>query len=74
MQASCGYLELAVNWITHVEALGISNWLTIAEDEVLFCLASFKLLQFYCLFDAMPLFCRLVRLSFLIVWDVYVAG
>ncbi|CAL8465666.1 g5202 [Coccomyxa elongata] len=33
LQASCGYLELAVNWITHVEALGITNWLTIAEDE-----------------------------------------
>lgn len=32
-QTSCGYLEFAVNWITHVEALGIKNWLTIAEDE-----------------------------------------
>lgn len=32
-QTSCGYLEFAVNWITHVEALGITNWLTIAEDE-----------------------------------------
>lgn len=39
LQASCGYLELAVNWITHVEALGITNWLTIAEDEVHHCLA-----------------------------------
>lgn len=32
-QTSCGYLEFAVNWITHVEALGLTNWLTIAEDE-----------------------------------------
>ncbi|BDA50156.1 probable UDP-D-xylose:L-fucose alpha-1,3-D-xylosyltransferase [Coccomyxa sp. Obi] len=32
-QTSCGYLEFAVNWITHMEALGIKNWLTIAEDE-----------------------------------------
>ena len=42
LQASCGYLELAVNWITHVEALGITNWLTIAEDEVRSCLASLQ--------------------------------
>ena len=33
-QTSCGYLEFAVNWITHAEALGISNWLTIAEDQI----------------------------------------
>lgn len=33
-QTSCGYLEFAANWITHAEALGITNWLTIAEDEV----------------------------------------
>ena len=33
-QTSCGYLEFAVNWITHAEALGITNWLTICEDEV----------------------------------------
>ncbi len=33
-QTSCGYLEFAVNWITHAEALGITNWLTIAEDEM----------------------------------------
>ena len=33
-QTSCGYLEFAVNWITHAEALGITNWLTIAEDEL----------------------------------------
>ena len=33
-QTSCGYLEFAVNWITHAEALGITNWLTIAEDQV----------------------------------------
>lgn len=32
-QTSCGYLEFAVNWISHMEALGITNWLTIAEDE-----------------------------------------
>ena len=30
--ASCGYLEFADNWIAHVEALGISNWLTVAQD------------------------------------------
>ncbi|CAL5224088.1 g6714 [Coccomyxa viridis] len=30
--ASCGYLDFADNWITHVEALGISNWLTVAQD------------------------------------------
>lgn len=35
-QTSCGYLEFAVNWITHAEALGITNWLTICEDEVAF--------------------------------------
>ena len=33
-QTSCGYLEFAVNWITHAEALGITNWVTICEDEV----------------------------------------
>ena len=33
-QTSCGYLEFAVNWITHAEALGITNWLTIAEDDM----------------------------------------
>ena len=33
-QTSCGYLEFAVNWISHAEALGITNWLTIAEDEM----------------------------------------
>ena len=33
-QTSCGYLEFAVNWITHAEALGVTNWLTIAEDQV----------------------------------------
>jgi len=31
-QTSCGYLEFAVNWIYHVEALGITNWLTVCED------------------------------------------
>ena len=30
--ASCGYLDFADNWIAHVEALGISNWLTVAQD------------------------------------------
>ena len=33
-QTSCGYLEFAANWITHAEALGITNWLTIAEDQI----------------------------------------
>lgn len=33
-QTSCGYLEFAVNWITHVEALGVRNWLTICEDQM----------------------------------------
>ena len=32
-QTSCGYLEFAINWILHVEALGVTNWLTIAEDQ-----------------------------------------
>lgn len=32
-QTSCGYLEFAINWITHVEDMGIHNWLTIVEDE-----------------------------------------
>ena len=30
--ASCGYLEFADIWIAHVEALGISNWLRVAQD------------------------------------------
>ena len=30
--ASCGYLDFADNWIAHMEALGISNWLTVAQD------------------------------------------
>ncbi len=30
--ASCGYLEFADNWVAHMEALGISNWLTVAQD------------------------------------------
>ena len=29
---SCGYLKFADNWIAHVEALGISNWLMVAQD------------------------------------------
>ena len=32
-QTSCGYLEFAINWILHVEALGITNWITIVEDD-----------------------------------------
>ena len=32
-QCSCGYVDFAVNWITHAEALGITNWLTLCEDE-----------------------------------------
>ena len=35
-QSSSGYLAFAVNWITHAEALGITNWLTICEDDVAF--------------------------------------
>ena len=32
-QTSCGYLEFAINWILHAEALGVTNWITIAEDD-----------------------------------------
>lgn len=35
-QASCGYLELADNWISHAEALGVSNWVTVAQDTTAF--------------------------------------
>ena len=31
-QTSCGYLEFAVNWITSVQQLGITPWLSIVED------------------------------------------
>ena len=32
-QVSCGYLEFADNWITSVDALDISNWLAVAQDQ-----------------------------------------
>lgn len=32
-QISCGYLKFALNWIAYIDGLGITNWLTIAEDQ-----------------------------------------
>lgn len=35
-QASCGYLDFAENWMIHIQALNISNYLVIADDDAAF--------------------------------------
>lgn len=32
-QASCGFLTFAENWILHAQDAGVSNWITIVEDD-----------------------------------------
>lgn len=34
VQASCGYLDFAANWLIHIELLGVTNYVVIANDKV----------------------------------------
>ena len=36
ISTNCGYLEMAQNWILHVQQLNITNYLVIAQDETVY--------------------------------------